>query len=94
MIIDSLAFSYFREVLLAGGSAVDSAIAIALYIGVASSQSSGIGGGAFMLIYVNLGLRKMAPQRRNNSGLRKIKMMTNRYFMKNALLKIHRKPFS
>lgn len=39
------------EVLKAGGSAVDAAVAIQMVLGLVEPQSSGIGGGAFMLHY-------------------------------------------
>ena len=51
----------------AGGNAVDAAVAVALTLGVANSQNSGLGGGCFMLIHrangeiVALDGREMAP---------------------------------
>src|SRR5690606_18865435 len=39
------------EILRAGGSAVDAAIAVQLVLSLVEPQSSGVGGGAFMLVY-------------------------------------------
>ncbi|KAH6803868.1 gamma-glutamyl transpeptidase 1 [Perilla frutescens var. frutescens] len=57
-----------RDVLLEGGHAVDAAVAAALCLGVVSPASSGIGGGAFMLVRAHGGeteaydMRETAPK--------------------------------
>lgn len=55
-----------REILAAGGSAVDAAIAVQLVLNLVEPQSSGIGGGAFMVLWDGLAMttldgREMAP---------------------------------
>lgn len=56
-----------KEILLQGGNAADAAITVALCIGSINSQSSGIGGGAFILSkqdtdVISIDAREMAPQ--------------------------------
>lgn len=63
-----------REILQNGGSAVDSAIATLLCVGVYNMHSAGIGGGFFMLSYDSatnkthaLDAREVAPQAANST---------------------------
>ena len=46
-----LAVNAGYSMLLQGGSAADAAIAVQLVLGLVEAQSSGIGGGAFMLFH-------------------------------------------
>lgn len=48
---DPLAAEAGREMLRQGGSAVDAAIAAQLVLGLVEPQSSGLGGGAFLVVY-------------------------------------------
>ena len=63
-----LKFPSFRDILVAGGTAVDSAVAALFCNGVVASQSMGIGGGFLMTIHlangttVSLVAREMAPR--------------------------------
>ncbi|KAL1536687.1 glutathione hydrolase 1-like [Salvia divinorum] len=63
-----LCSSIGRDVLVEGGHAVDAAMAAALCLGVVSPASSGIGGGAFMLVRLASGdveaydMRETAPK--------------------------------
>lgn len=64
-----LASAAGREILDQGGSAVDAAIAIQLVLGLVEPQSSGVGGGGFMLAYdtatkrvTSFDGREIAPQ--------------------------------
>lgn len=56
-----------KDVLREGGNAVDASVAAALCLGVVSPASSGIGGGAFMLVRLSSGrtrafdMRETAP---------------------------------
>lgn len=56
-----------RDALKDGGSAVDAAVTVALCLGVVSPASSGLGGGAFMIVRLSSGeasafdMRETAP---------------------------------
>ena len=65
------------EVLKAGGSAVDAAVAVQMVLGLVEPQSSGLGGGAFMLHYdaatktvVSYDGRETAPASATENDLR------------------------
>lgn len=52
-----------KDVLREGGHAVDAAVAVALCLGVVSPASSGLGGGAFMLLRLANGVAKAFDMR-------------------------------
>ncbi|KAK7281054.1 hypothetical protein RIF29_08710 [Crotalaria pallida] len=52
-----------KDVLVEGGNAVDAAVAVALCLGVVSPASSGLGGGAFMLLRLSNGVAKAFDMR-------------------------------
>uniref|UniRef100_A0A914Y871 Gamma-glutamyltranspeptidase n=1 Tax=Panagrolaimus superbus TaxID=310955 RepID=A0A914Y871_9BILA len=63
-----------RDILLAGGNAVDSMIASFFCIGVVNPQSSGLGGGFLMTLYnastqrcISIDAREMAPRTANTT---------------------------
>ena len=62
-----------REILASGGSAVDAAIAVQLVLNLVEPQSSGVGGGAFMVVWdgksmTTLDGRETAPLPQNPSA--------------------------
>lgn len=58
-----------KEVLREGGHAVDAAVAAALCLGVVSPASSGLGGGAFMLLRLANGVAKAFDMRETAPAL-------------------------
>ncbi|KHN04813.1 Gamma-glutamyltranspeptidase [Glycine soja] len=58
-----------KDVLREGGHAVDAAVASALCLGVVSPASSGLGGGAFMLLRLNNGVAKAFDMRETAPAL-------------------------
>ena len=70
----STQFYNFRDILLAGGNAVESMISSLLCIGVVNPQSAGLGGGFLMTLYnastqrcISIDAREMAPRTANST---------------------------
>jgi gamma-glutamyltranspeptidase/glutathione hydrolase len=67
-----------HDVLASGGNAIDAMVAVQLVLGLVEPQSSGIGGGAFLVFYDNVGNRLTTYDGRETAP----KLATTKLFLK------------